>query len=48
VEALAPGTKIIVTIAPSRAGGTTGLLLKVTDEKGEELLSGGPNAGGPA
>jgi uncharacterized protein DUF6152 len=48
VEALAPGTKIVVTIAPSRAGGTTGLLLKVTDEKGEELLSGGPNAGGPA
>jgi hypothetical protein len=48
VAALAPGTKIIVTIAPSRAGGTTGLLLKVTDEKGEELLSGGPNAGGPA
>ena len=42
------GTKIVVTIAPSRAGGTTGLLLKVTDEKGEELLSGGPNAGGPA
>jgi hypothetical protein len=47
VEALAPGTKIVVTIAPSRAGGTTGLLLKVTNEKGEELLSGGPNAGAP-
>ncbi|MEP7310215.1 MAG: DUF6152 family protein [Acidobacteriota bacterium] len=47
VAALAPGTKIVVTIAPARAGGTTGLLLKVTDEKGEELLGGGPNAGGP-
>jgi hypothetical protein len=46
VEVLAPGTKIVVTIAPSRAGGTTGLMLKVTDEKGEELLNGGPNAGG--
>ena len=47
VEALAPGKKIVVTIAPSRAGGTTGLLLKVTNEMGEELLNGGPNAGGP-
>jgi len=47
VAVLAPGTKIVVTIAPSRAGGTTGLLLKVTNEMGEELLNGGPNAGGP-
>jgi hypothetical protein len=45
VAVLAPGTKIVVTIAPSRAGGTTGLMLKVTDEKGEELLNGGPNPG---
>jgi hypothetical protein len=45
VEVLAPGTKIVVTIAPSRAGGTTGLLLKVTNDKGEELLNGGPNPG---
>jgi hypothetical protein len=47
VEALAPGTRIVVTVAPSRAGGTTGLLLKVTNDKGEELLNGGPDAGGP-
>jgi hypothetical protein len=47
VEALAPGTRVVVTVAPSRAGGTSGLLLKVTNEKGEELLNGGPNAGGP-
>ena len=48
VEALAPGTHVIVTIAPSRAGGTSGLLLKVTNEKGEELLNGGPDPGAPA
>jgi len=41
------GAKITVTIAPSRAGGDTVLVLKIVDEKGEELLSGGPNAGGP-
>ena len=47
VEALKPGTRIVVTVAPSRAGGTNGLLIKVTNERGEELLSGGPDAGGP-
>ncbi len=48
VDALKPGMKIVVTVAPSRAGGVNGLLLKVTTEAGEELLSGGPGAGGPA
>ena len=47
VEALKPGTRIVVTVAPSRAGGINGLLLKVTTEGGEELLNGGPDAGGP-
>lgn len=47
VDALKPGTKVVVTVAPSRAGGTNGLLLKVTTEGGEELLNGGPDAGGP-
>ena len=47
VATLYPGVKITVTIAPSRAGGDTVLVLKIVDEKGEELLSGGPNAGGP-
>ena len=47
VDALKPGTRVVVTVAPSRAGGTNGLLLKVTTEGGEELLSGGPDAGGP-
>jgi len=45
--ALFSGVKITVTIAPSRAGGDTVLVLKIVDEKGEELLGGGPNAGGP-
>ena len=47
VATLYPGVKITVTIAPSRAGGDTVLVLKIVDEKGEELLGGGPNAGGP-
>jgi hypothetical protein len=47
VAALPPGAHVVVTVAPSRAGGTNGLLLKVTNEKGEELLNGGPDAGGP-
>ena len=47
VEALQYGTRIVVTVAPSRAGGLAGLVLKIEDDKGEELLSGGPNAGGP-
>jgi hypothetical protein len=47
IEALPFGAKIVVTVAPSRAGGETGLVVKIENEKGEELLSGGPNAGGP-
>jgi hypothetical protein len=47
IEVLQFGTKIVVTVAPSRAGGETGLVVKIENEKGEELLGGGPNAGGP-
>ena len=46
-EALQAGTRITVTAAPSRAGGQVVLVVKIENEKGEELLSGGPNAGGP-
>ena len=46
-EAMQFGTKIVVTVAPSRAGGAAVLVLKIEDEKGEELHAGGPNAGGP-
>lgn len=41
------GAKIVVTVAPSRAGGEGVLVLKIENENGEELLAGGPNAGGP-
>jgi hypothetical protein len=47
VDAMQFGTKIVVTVAPSRAGGEAVLVLKIENEKGEELLAGGPNAGGP-
>ena len=47
VEALPHGAKIVVTVAPSRAGGEAGLVLKIENEKGEELLTAGPNPGGP-
>lgn len=46
-EAMQFGTKIVVTVAPSRAGGEAVLVIKIENEKGEELLAGGPNAGGP-
>jgi hypothetical protein len=47
VEAMQSGTKIVVTVAPSRAGGEAVLVIKIENERGEELLGGGPNAGGP-
>ena len=45
-EALMPGTVITITIAPSKAGGTVGLLIKAVNDKGEELVPAG-GAGGP-
>ena len=38
---------IKITVAPARAGGTAVLVLRIENEKGEELLGGGPNPGGP-
>ena len=52
--ALAPGTKITITMAPSRAGTQVGAILKLLNEKGDVLLGvagGGPGEvpqGGPA
>jgi hypothetical protein len=40
-DALKPGTPITITIAPSRAGTPAALLLKVVNEKGEEILAAG-------
>jgi hypothetical protein len=53
-SALAPGTKISITLAPSRAGTQVGAILKLLNEKGDVLLGvagGGPGEapqGGPA
>lgn len=52
--ALAPGTKITITLAPARAGTKVGAILKLINENGEVLLGvagGGPGEvprGGPA
>jgi hypothetical protein len=43
--ALAPGTKITVTLAPARAGTKVGAIVKLLNEKGEVLL--GVAGGGP-
>ncbi len=51
LQALAPGTKIKITVAPPRAGGTVGLLVKATDGSGAELVSDRvpyPEPGDPA
>jgi hypothetical protein len=45
-EVLKPGTSVMVTIAPSKAGGVIGLLLRVTNMQGEELVTGGGGPGG--
>jgi len=37
-EALKPGTKITITLGPSRAGAPVGVVLKILNEKGEEIL----------
>jgi len=47
-EALQYGTKIVVTVAPARAGGNTVLVLKIDSEHGEDLLGLGTPAPAPA
>jgi hypothetical protein len=46
-EALQYGTKIVVTVAPARAGGNTVLVLKIDSEHGEDLLGLGTPAPAP-
>ena len=41
MEALKPGTKITITLGPSRAGTPVGVVAKILNEKGEEILRGG-------
>ena len=45
-EVMQAGTPVIVTVAPSKAGGVVGLCLRVTDMKGQELVTGGGGPGG--
>jgi len=46
--ALAPGTQITITLAPSRAGAPVGAILKLLNDKGEALLGvTGPGAPPP-
>lgn len=45
-EAMKPGTPVMITVAPSKAGGVVGLLLRVTSMTGEELVTGGGGPGG--
>jgi hypothetical protein len=50
VEALKPGTRIKITIAPAKAGGEVGLVLRMTDLEGNDVVTDGtpaPPAGGP-
>lgn len=46
MDALKAGTTITVTAAPAKAGGNVVLVLRITNEKGEELLGARP--AGPA
>jgi hypothetical protein len=47
-EALKAGTSITVTVAPARAGGMVVLMLRILNDKGEELLGAAPPPGAPA
>jgi len=38
IEALQYGTPIVVTVVPSRKGGEVALVMKIENEKGEEIL----------
>jgi hypothetical protein len=41
IEALKPGTKITITLGPSRVGTPVGVVIKILNEQGEEILRGG-------
>jgi hypothetical protein len=44
-ELLKAGTAITVTAAPARAGGSVVLILRILDDKGQELLGAAPPPG---
>jgi hypothetical protein len=39
--------RLMLSCINLRITGQSGLVLKIEDDKGEELLGGGPNEGGP-
>ena len=45
MEMLKAGTPITVTVAPARAGGMVVLIMRILNEKGEELLGAAPPPG---
>jgi hypothetical protein len=45
MEVLKAGTPVVVTIAPPKAGGLVGLLVRLTNIQGEEILTGGGRGG---
>jgi hypothetical protein len=46
LEVMKPGTPVMVTVAPAKAGGVVGLCLRVANMQGEELVTGGGGPGG--
>ena len=48
VAALLPGTEVTITIAPSRAGTSVGLILRIVGPSGENILGMNGNAFQPA
>jgi len=47
LDALKAGTPITITVAPSRAGGSVVLVLRILNEAGQELLGAAPPPGAP-
>lgn len=39
-EALKPGTVVTLTLSPAKAGGLSALITKITNDKGEEIITG--------
>lgn len=47
LEALAPGTRVKLTLATSRAGGFSGIVMRIEDESGESIAGGFGGPGAP-
>jgi len=47
LEALAPGTRVKLTLATSRAGGFSGIVMRIENESGESIAGGFGGPGAP-